>query len=44
MNKHNKTEIDLQIQRKNWWLLEAASGEMSKTGKGDKGVQIPVTK
>ena len=29
---------------KNWWLLEAAGGEMSKTDKGDKGVQIPVTK
>ena len=39
MNRHNKTETDSQIQRKNRWSPKGRGVGMSETGEGDEEVQ-----
>ena len=40
INKHNKTEAELEIQRTNWWLPEERIVMGRKeTGEGDEEVQ-----
>ena len=39
MNKHNKTERKLEIQRTNRLLLEEGSGKMREIGEGSEEVQ-----
>ena len=39
-----KPEIDLQIQRTNWWLPEGLVGGWVKEEKGIKRFKLPVTK
>ena len=39
MNKHNETETDSQIQRKNWWSPKGRGVGMSEICEGDEEVQ-----
>ena len=43
MNKHYKTETELQIQRTNRWLPERG-WERKEIGEGDKEIQTSICK